>query len=161
MKTKIRQTSFSLRGNILGLIEAAQLQRRSTDAMMIPVDVLTTHFGIHGCCTATASEFRRCNQISPTLLWRQKVIMSLTTFMKLSWWCPLGQGKWHLPAKEYIIMDRLIPILTHLSSHWTVPLMWWVQRLYRQDPISRVPFSSARGDSCMRLLNFKCGFYAR
>ena len=39
MKTKIRQTSFSPRGNILGLIDAV-----------------------------TASEFRRCNQISPTLL---------------------------------------------------------------------------------------------
>jgi hypothetical protein len=36
MKTKIRQTSFSPRGNILGLIDAAQLQRRSTDAVMIP-----------------------------------------------------------------------------------------------------------------------------
>jgi hypothetical protein len=28
-------------------IEAAQLQRQSTDAVMIPADVLTTHFGIH------------------------------------------------------------------------------------------------------------------
>jgi hypothetical protein len=45
MKTKIRQTSFSPRGNILGLIDAAQLQRRSTDAVMIPADILTTHFG--------------------------------------------------------------------------------------------------------------------
>jgi hypothetical protein len=34
----------------------------------------------------------------------------------------LGHGKGHLPAKEYIRMDRLIPILTHLSSHWTVSL---------------------------------------
>jgi hypothetical protein len=40
----------------------------------------------------------------------------------LTWWCPLGQGKGHLPAREYIIMDRLILILTPLSSHWTVPL---------------------------------------
>ena len=54
--------------------------------------------------------------------WRQKVIMPLRTFMLLSWWCPLGQSKGHLPAREDIIMDRLIPILTHLSSHWTVPL---------------------------------------
>ncbi len=68
MKTKIRQTSFSPRGNILGLINAAQLQRRSTDPVMIPADVLTTHFGIHRRCAATASEFQRCNQISPTLL---------------------------------------------------------------------------------------------
>jgi hypothetical protein len=34
----------------------------------------------------------------------------------------LGAGKGHLPACEYIIMDRLIPILTPLSCHWTVPL---------------------------------------
>ncbi len=68
MKTKIRQTSFSPRGNILGLIDAAQLQRWSTDAVMIPADVLTTHFGIHRRCVATASEFWRSNQISPTLL---------------------------------------------------------------------------------------------
>jgi hypothetical protein len=65
MKTKIRQTSFSPRGNILGLIDAAQLQRRSTDAVMIPADVSTTHFGI---LRRAASEFRRCNQISPTLM---------------------------------------------------------------------------------------------
>ena len=64
MKTKIRQTSFSPRGNILGLINAAQLQRRSTDAVMIPADVLTTHFGIHRRCAATASEHRRCNDYS-------------------------------------------------------------------------------------------------
>ncbi len=44
MKTKIRQTSFSPRGNILGLILAAQLQRWSTDAVMIPADVLTTEY---------------------------------------------------------------------------------------------------------------------
>ncbi len=42
MKRKILQTSFSPRGNILRLIDAAQLQRRSTDAVMIPADVLTT-----------------------------------------------------------------------------------------------------------------------
>ena len=53
MKTKIRQTSFSPRCNILGLTDAAQLQRRSTDAVMIPADVLTTHFGILRRCAAT------------------------------------------------------------------------------------------------------------
>ncbi len=68
MKTKICQTSFSPRGNILGLIDAAQLQCRSTDAVMIPANVLTTHLGIQWCSAATASEFWRCNQISPTLL---------------------------------------------------------------------------------------------
>ncbi len=126
MKTKIRQTSFPPCGNILGLMDTAQFQRRSTDAVMIPADVLTTHFGLHRRCAATASEFKlvlRCCLYWPNRSgWRQKVIMPLTTFMKLSWWCPLGQGKWHLPAKECIIMDRLIPILTHHSSHWTVPL---------------------------------------
>ncbi len=54
--------------------------------------------------------------------WRQKVLKPLCTFMLLSWWCPLGQGKGHLPAKEYMLVDRLVSILTHLSSHWTVPL---------------------------------------
>jgi hypothetical protein len=34
----------------------------------------------------------------------------------------LGHGKEHLPAKQFVILDRLIPILTHLSCHWTVPL---------------------------------------
>jgi hypothetical protein len=75
-----------------GTIDAAQLQRRSTDAVMIPADVLTTHFGILPSCAATASEFRRCIQICPTLLslltqqvgMASKVIMPLTTFMKLS-----------------------------------------------------------------------------
>ncbi len=42
MKTKIRKTSFSPRGNILGLTDAAQLQRRSTDAVMIPADAVPT-----------------------------------------------------------------------------------------------------------------------
>ncbi len=42
--------------------------------------------------------------------------------MLLSWWCSLGQRKGHLPAGEYIIRNRLIPILTPLSSRWTVPL---------------------------------------
>ncbi len=45
-----------------------QLQRRSTDAVMIPADVLTTHFAIHRRYEATASELRRCNQISPMML---------------------------------------------------------------------------------------------
>jgi hypothetical protein len=53
--------------------------------------------------------------------------------MLLSWWCPLGQGKGHLPAREYII---LIPILTPLSCHWTMDstlkshLDWWIFRIY-------------------------------
>ena len=44
MKTKIRQSSFSPRGNILGLIDAAQLQRRSTDAVMITAYVFNHTF---------------------------------------------------------------------------------------------------------------------
>ena len=39
-----------------------------TDAVMITADVLTAHFGILRRCAATASEYRRCNGISPTLL---------------------------------------------------------------------------------------------
>jgi hypothetical protein len=53
---------------ILGYTDAVQLQCRSTDAKMITVDVLTTHFGIHRRCAATALELRRCNRVSPTLL---------------------------------------------------------------------------------------------
>ncbi len=49
-------------------MDAAQLHRRSTDAVMIPSEVLTTHFGIHRRCAATTSELQHCNQISPTLL---------------------------------------------------------------------------------------------
>ncbi len=60
MKTKIRQTSFSPHGNILGLIDAAQLQRRSTDAVMIPANVLTTHFGILRLCAATVGAESLC-----------------------------------------------------------------------------------------------------
>jgi hypothetical protein len=41
--------------DILGCTDAAQLQRRSSDAVMVTADVLTAHFGIH----------RRCNRISP------------------------------------------------------------------------------------------------
>ncbi len=52
----------------------------------------------------------------------QNVLQTLNRFMLLLWWCPLGHSKGQLPAKEYIRMDRLIPILTHLSFHWTVPL---------------------------------------
>jgi hypothetical protein len=36
--------------------------------------------------------------------------------------CPLGDGKEQLLARDYIIMERLIPILTPLSFSFTVPL---------------------------------------
>jgi hypothetical protein len=34
----------------------------------------------------------------------------------------LGHGKRYLPAIQIFIAVLLIPILTHLSSRWTVPL---------------------------------------
>ncbi len=42
--------------DILGHTDAAQQQRRSTDAVMITADVLTVHFRINRRCTDTASE---------------------------------------------------------------------------------------------------------
>ncbi len=32
---------------------------------------------------------------------------------QLSWWCPFGAGKEHLPTRQFIKMDRLIPVSTH------------------------------------------------
>ncbi len=139
MKTKIRQSSFSPRGNILGLIDAAHLQRRSTDSVMIPADVLTTHFGIHRRCAASQLRCRSSDAVIKLVLrcclywpnrwgWRQKVIMPLTTFMKRSWWCLLGQGKWHLPAKEYIITNVFWPRVRaralHAPVRCTHPSFW-------------------------------------
>ncbi len=43
-------------------------------------------------------------------------------FKLLSWWCPLGHDEWHLPAIQFILAVPLMPILTLLSSRWTVPL---------------------------------------
>jgi hypothetical protein len=37
-------------------------------------------------------------------------------------WCSLGPGKGHLPARQFIKMDGLIPVSTHLCFHLTVPL---------------------------------------
>jgi hypothetical protein len=89
--------------NILGYSDAAQLQRRSTHA----VTELVLRWSVHW----------------PNRLgWRQKVLQPPSNFMFLSWWCPLGHGKRRLPAIQIFIAVRLIPILTHLSSRWTVPL---------------------------------------
>ncbi len=118
------------KNDILGYTDAAQLQRRSTGAVMNTADVLTAHFGIYRRCAATASEFRRCNRICPTLqcLLTQLVGMAsisteaAETFMIFSWWCLLGLGKWHLPAIQFILTVWLIPILARLSSRWTVSL---------------------------------------
>ncbi len=88
---------------ILGYSDAIKLQRRSTDAV-------------------TELVLRCCVYWPNRLGWRQKVLQLSSTFMILSWWCPLGHGKWHLPAIQFILAVRLIPILTHLSSRWTVPL---------------------------------------
>ncbi len=89
--------------NILRYSDAAQLQRRSTDAV--------TELVLH-CCVYWPNWSG----------WRQKVIQPPRTFMILSWWWPLGHLKWHLPAIQFILAVQLIPILTHLSSRWTVPL---------------------------------------
>ncbi len=73
----------------------------------------------------------RCCVYWPNRLgWRQKVLQPPITFMILSWWCPLGHGKWHLPAIQFILAVRLIPILTHLSSRWTIPLKSAFSLLY-------------------------------
>ncbi len=42
--------------DILGYTDAAQLLRRSSDAVMITADVLTAHFGIHRRCAATFTD---------------------------------------------------------------------------------------------------------
>ncbi len=57
------------------------------------------------------------------LRWRQNVLKTLKPFMLLSWWCSLGVGNGLLPVRELTIMNRLIPILTPLCFHETVPLI--------------------------------------
>ncbi len=89
---------------ILGYSDAIKLQRRGTDAV-------------------TELVLRCCVFWPNRLGWRQKVLQPPSMFMLLSWWCPLGQGKRHMPAIQIFIAVRLIPILTHLSSRWTVPLI--------------------------------------
>jgi hypothetical protein len=118
------------KNDILGYSDAVQLQRRSSDVVMITADVLTTHYRIldalqlqrRSSNAVTELVLRCCDYWPNRLGWRQKVLKPLKTFMLLSRWSPLGQGKGHLPAREYIRMDRLIPILTPLCSHWTIPL---------------------------------------
>ncbi len=83
--------------NILGYSDAAQLQRQITDAVRELV---------LRCCVYWPNRLR----------WRQKVLQPPSKFMLLSWWCPLGHDKQHFIAVQFI------PILTHLSSRWTVPL---------------------------------------
>ncbi len=137
----IRQLTFhhvTRKKGILGYTDAAQLQRWTSDAVMITADVLTSHFGIHrilhsySVAALTVKELVLCFCIyRPNRLgWRQKVLKPLKKFMLLSWWCPLGQDKGNLLAREYIIMNRLIPILTHLSSHWKVPLILDIEQYY-------------------------------
>ncbi len=90
---------------ILGYSDAIKLQRRSSAAVKELV--------------------LRCWVYWPNRLgWRQTVLQPPSMFMLLSWWCPLGHGKRHLPAIQIFIVVRLIPILTHLSSRWTVPLSY-------------------------------------
>ncbi len=67
--------------------------------------------------------------------------------MLLSWWCPLGHGKRHLPAIQIFIAVRLIPILTHLSSGWTVPLS--TETIFNVlDPYSQCCESGSVGSIC-------------
>ncbi len=47
----------------------------------------------------------------------QNVLRLLKTFMLLSWTCPFGAGKGHLPTRQFIKMDRLIPVSTQLCLH--------------------------------------------
>ncbi len=86
-------------------------------------DVLTRNYIQRQSSDAVTELVLSCCVYWPNRLgWRYKVLKPPKTFMLLSWWCPLGQGKGHLPARENIRMDLLIPILTPLSFHWTVPL---------------------------------------
>ncbi len=62
--------------------------------------------------------------------WRQKVLQPPRMLMLLSWWCPFGHDKRHLPATQIFIAVRLIPILTPLSSRWTVPLIWYFLKVH-------------------------------
>ncbi len=122
---KLTFRNVARRKDILEYTDVAQLQRRSADAVMITADVLTAHFGIHRrrSSEAVTELVPRCSVYWPNWLgWRQKVLKPLKTFMKLSWWCPLGHGKWHLPAIQFILTVWLKPILTPLSFHQTVPL---------------------------------------
>ncbi len=106
--------------NILGYSDTAQLQRRSTDAVKELV-------------------LRCCVYWPNRLGWRQKVIQPPSMFMLISWWCPLGHDKRHLPAIQIFIAVPLIPILNHLSSRWTVPLTlnFRLHILVRLDRIGR------------------------
>ncbi len=101
--------------NILGYSDAAQLQRRSTD-------------------TVKELVLRCCVYWPNRLGWRQKVLQPPSMFMLLSWWCPLGHDKRHLPAIQIFIAVQLIPILTHLSSRWTVPLISWERQCKEKSP---------------------------
>ncbi len=55
---------------------------------------------------------------------------SLKTCMLLSWWCPFGAGKELLPTRQFIKIDRLIQVSTHLCFHLTVPLNFGFELLH-------------------------------
>jgi hypothetical protein len=88
-------------------------------------------FGILRRCAATASEHRRCNGISPTLLCllTQPVGMASksTTAAKYVYdtLVMVSLGAWKMTFAGNTLAVRLIPILTHLSSRWTVPLTYF------------------------------------
>ncbi len=52
----------------------------------------------------------------------QNMLRTQKTFMILSWWCPFEAGKGHLPARQFIKMNGLILVSTHLCFHQTAPL---------------------------------------
>ncbi len=73
-------------------------------------------YSIYRSSDAVTELVQRCSVYWPNQLgWRQKVQKPLETFMILSWRCPLGHGKSHLTAIQFILTARLIP--TPLSFH--------------------------------------------
>ncbi len=76
---------------------------------------------------------RRCNRKSTKLFCRWEILLtkpvgmaskSTTIMFKLlSWRCPLGHGKWHLPASTVYPCGSIDANFDLLSSRWTVPLL--------------------------------------
>jgi hypothetical protein len=128
---KIRQTNFYT----VGLSQNVTVTAWDTEAVLWIMPKKTIYKPAQRRCSDAVTELvlRCCVYWQNQLGCRQKVLQPPSTFMILSWWCPLGHGKWHLPAIQFILAVRLIPILTHLSSRWTVPLR--SQRIDSKKPI--------------------------
>jgi hypothetical protein len=69
----------------------------------------------------------------------KKVSRTLKTFMLVSWWCPFGAGKIHMPAREFIIRGRLILVSIHLCT------VKKVYRIFRPQPGCHLPNSPRQG----------------